>query len=374
MKIYEECMIILPSKKSHVNQNLKSFQQTFQAQSTKNKNWTWQEVKWDVNNPEASEDLLKEEIKNAKSVILTIKHAHQKAIETAKNISKKHGLFPYIIESKEEIKTIEIIPMPFDKRHETNGIDFIGDVHGCAKELLMLLDRLGYMKEGWSFKDEADYLPYIQKHPEGRKTLLLGDITDRGPYNLASLLIAQRLDEIGMLRVLGNHDEKCARVLQGANIRLPKGLQKTISEISKIPYKEAIKLGEWLGDAQTQLILDEGRVIAAHAGLDSENQGKNTGKSRSFALYGLGTNDGRKDENGYPIRIDWAQDYKSDVVVVHGHIVHKHVREINNVISIDTGCVFGGKLTAYRWPQKEIVQVDALKTYWGENRLRGHYK
>jgi len=369
MEIHRQSVVILPSKKLKNNPNFEAFQKFFADQSNRDKAWTWSKMEWDINNPEESASTLKDKVSRNASVLVTMPRAHKKGIETAANVGKKHGLVPRIIEQDEAVSNLKIIPMPFDRSDVTDGIDFIGDLHGCAQEFLLLLDRLGYLESGWSMGKAKNYLPYLRKHPEGRKTLLLGDLTDRGPHNLACLLIARQLDELGMLRVLGNHDEKCARVLLGANINLPKGLQKTMSEMKGLKSREWSELGNWLGDAQTQLVLDEGRIVAAHAGIDAANQGRNTRGSRSFALYGPGTNDGRKDEDGYPIRLDWALDYESDVVVVHGHVVHKEVREINNVVSIDTGCVFGGKLTAYRWPQKEIVQVDALKTYWGEKRF-----
>ena len=108
-------------------------------------------------------------------------------------------------------------------------------------------------------------------------------------------------------------------------------------------------------------VLDEGRLVVAHAGLKQELQGRSGGEVREFALYGDTT--GELDAYGFPVRRDWAQQYRGQAMVVYGHTPSEEARWVNNTLCIDTGCVFGGRLTALRYPERELVAVPARRTY-----------
>ena len=82
---------------------------------------------------------------------------------------------------------------------------------------------------------------------------------------------------------------------------------------------------------------------------------------RDFALYGETT--GETDEFGLPVRFNWAADYRGSAMVVYGHTPVPEPDWLNRTVNIDTGCVFGGKLTALRYPEKEFVSVPAVRTY-----------
>jgi diadenosine tetraphosphatase ApaH/serine/threonine PP2A family protein phosphatase len=242
-----------------------------------------------------------------------------------------------------------IVPSPCDLTHLTGPFDFVGDVHGCVEELIALLILLGHV-------DAATRLP--QRHPQGRTLVLLGDLTDRGPANLAVLRLVRELEAVGALRVKGNHDEKLARWMRGnRKIRIAAGIAGTIAELEHLPDEELHEMGVWLGSAEPHVMLDGGRIAAAHAGIDERNQGRRSPGAQSFGLYGAAT--GLLDENDVPIASDWALDYAGAAVVVHGHVVHAEPRIVNNVVAIDTGCVFGGRLTAYRWPERTFESVPA---------------
>jgi protein phosphatase len=90
-------------------------------------------------------------------------------------------------------------------------------------------------------------------------------------------------------------------------------------------------------------------------------QGRGSGAVRSFCLYGETT--GEIDEFGLPVRHNWAMEYRGKAKVVYGHTPVPEAEWLNNTIDIDTGCVFGGKLTALRYPEEELVQVPAAKVY-----------
>ena len=83
---------------------------------------------------------------------------------------------------------------------------------------------------------------------------------------------------------------------------------------------------------------------------------------RSFALYGETT--GETDEFGLPIRYSWAAEYRGKAMVVYGHTPVPEPTWLNHTINIDTGCVYGGRLTALRYPEKELVSVPAAQTYY----------
>ncbi len=174
----------------------------------------------------------------------------------------------------------------------------------------------------------------------------------------------KQISDIGGYVVLGNHDYKLMRWLRGANVRVAAGLALTIEHLAETDEEWRTKVADWLDSLQTHLILDQGNLVVAHAGISEEYQGRHTSGARSFALYGKPVNSGKLDEEGYPIAEDWAQNYVGKATVVHGHVVYPEPRIVNNVIAIDTGCVFGGKLTALRWPEREFVQVKAKRVYF----------
>ena len=111
----------------------------------------------------------------------------------------------------------------------------------------------------------------------------------------------------------------------------------------------------------SHLVFDKGRLVVAHAGIKEEMIGRASGAIREMCLYGDTT--GEKDEHGFPVRLDWAADYRGEAMVVYGHTPVGETRWLNRTANIDTGCVFGGDLTALRYPENETVSTSALETY-----------
>lgn len=245
------------------------------------------------------------------------------------------------------------------RRHEVTlpgPFDIIGDVHGCLEELKQLLEKLGYRKQ-------FDYY----YHPGGRKAVFLGDITDRGPYSLKSFwLVKGMVDSGNALCVAGNHCRKLSRYLEGRNIKIGHGLEKTVAEIEDLPENERQNFREeflqFYNDAPPYLILDGGRLVVSHGGIKEEMIGKASGRVKNFCLFGDAT--GEVTSNGLPVRRDWALEYGGKALVVYGHTPVPEAVFINNTIDIDQGCVMGGKLSALRYPEREVVQVKALHTYY----------
>ena len=224
-------------------------------------------------------------------------------------------------------------------------------MHGCCDELETLLQTLGYQ-----LKEHTYY------HPEDRKVIFLGDLVDRGDRILDTLNLVQKMVAAGSaLCVPGNHDYKLLRKLKGQNVKVNHGLDKTLKELESLDESELRSLQSFLDSLISHYVLDQGRLVVAHAGMKQAYQGRGSAKVREFALYGETT--GEIDEFGLPVRYNWASDYRGDAIVVYGHTPVPAPVWLNGTIDIDTGCVFGGNLTALRYPEKELVSVPAQKVY-----------
>jgi len=273
----------------------------------------------------------------------------------------------YILETPEEADaaTIERVPLYNDKRQEHGPFDIIGDVHGCCDELEVLLHRLGYVTTS---QTEASALwgSRTCAHSEGRKAVFVGDLVDRGPRIVDTVRLVRNMVQSGSaLCVPGNHDMKLMRKLRGKDLQITHGLANSLAEIDALPVeiREPFgkELAEFLDGLVSHYVLDDGKLVVAHAGMKAEMQGRGSGKVRDFALYGETT--GETDEFGLPVRFNWAAEYRGQAMVVYGHTPVPEPEWLNRTVNVDTGCVFGGKLTALRYPEKEFVSVPAARTY-----------
>jgi protein phosphatase len=279
----------------------------------------------------------------------------------------------FVIETSEEVEaaTVERVPLWTDKRAERGPFDIIGDLHGCADELEELLRRLGYEIAAFSpGRPSLDSGP-LYAHPLGRKAIFLGDLVDRGPRVLDTVRLVRNMVRAGAaLCIPGNHDVKLVRKLRGKNVQITHGLAETLGEIDALPEDVRAPfckdLADFLDDLVSHYVLDDGRLVVAHAGMKQEMQGRGSGRVREFALYGETT--GETDEFGLPIRYNWAAEYRGTAMVVYGHTPVPEPDWLNRTVNIDTGCVFGGKLTALRYPEREFVSVPAARTYCEPSR------
>ena len=248
-------------------------------------------------------------------------------------------------------------PLWCDRRGERGPFDIIGDIHGCRDELDTLLGKLGYVTA------DPSRAPV---HPEGRRAIFVGDLVDRGPDSPGVLRLVMNMVAAGCaLAVPGNHDLKLVKKLAGHDVKVAHGMAETLVQLDALP-KEIRKsfcdeARHFLQDLVSHLWLDDGKLVVAHAGMKEDMQGRGSGAVRSFALYGETT--GEIDEYGLPVRLNWAAEYRGRAMVVYGHTPTPVAEWINNTICIDTGCVFGGKLTALRYPERELVDVPAARVY-----------
>ncbi|MEX2670762.1 MAG: polynucleotide kinase-phosphatase [Phycisphaeraceae bacterium] len=255
---------------------------------------------------------------------------------------------------------IERQPLWNDRRDERGPFDIIGDVHGCFDELRELLDQLGYRIEDDATRDDG--LGYRVTPPAGRKAIFLGDLVDRGPNNPGVLRLVMSMVHGGTaICVPGNHDDKLKRKLAGRDVKLAHGLAETLAQLDAEPEAFGKQVREFIDSLISHYVLDDGRLVVAHAGLKEAMQGRASGKVREFCLYGETT--GETDAFGLPVRHNWAAEYRGQAMVVYGHTPVPEPEWLNQTTNIDTGCAFGGRLTALRYPERELISVPAKQTY-----------
>lgn len=281
----------------------------------------------------------------------------------------------FVMQTPEEVEaaSIERVPLWNDRRQDHGPFDIIGDVHGCATELAELLERLGYAPTPTEEHD-ALWGNVVYRHPEGRQAVFVGDLVDRGPRILDTVRLVRNMLRAGSaLCVPGNHDMKLLRKLRGNQVQIAHGLANTLAEIDALPddMREPFcrELSDMLDGLISHYVLDGGKLVVAHAGMKEEMQGRGSGQVRDFALYGETT--GETDEFGLPVRVNWAAEYRGRAAVVYGHTPVPAAEWLNRTVNIDTGCVFGGKLTALRYPEKEFVAVAAQAIYCVPSRPLG---
>ncbi|MEI2742034.1 MAG: polynucleotide kinase-phosphatase [Candidatus Competibacter sp.] len=264
----------------------------------------------------------------------------------------------HVLSEPADIAAATVIRQPLwcNLKHEGGPFDLIGDIHGCYDELSELLARLGYQR-----RDGGAEPTY--RHPEGRKAVFLGDLVDRGPNVPAVLRLVMAMVGSGdALCVAGDHDVKLVRALRGRQVKISHGLAESLRQLEHEPDDFRERAAAFLDERVSHYVLDGGRLVAAHAGLREDLQGRGSGRVREFALYGDTT--GETDDYGLPVRHNWAADYRGRAWVVYGHTPTPAAEWLNRTICIDTGCVFGGALTALRYPEKTLISVAARSEYY----------
>ncbi|MEU8526188.1 polynucleotide kinase-phosphatase [Streptomyces sp. NPDC048629] len=256
----------------------------------------------------------------------------------------------HVLRTVEEAESAQVVleKRYNDLRHLTGPFDIVGDIHGCRSELETLLAKLGYV-DG--------------HHPEGRTAVFVGDLVDRGPDSPGVLRRVMSMVAAGdALCVPGNHENKLGRWLKGRNVQETHGLAETIEQLGRESEEFRAEVGTFIDGLVSHYVLDEGRLVVCHAGLPEKYHGRTSGRVRSHALYGDTT--GETDEFGLPVRYPWAEEYRGRATVVYGHTPVPDTSWINNTICLDTGAVFGGKMTALRWPERELVDVPAEQVWY----------
>ncbi|MEH6904838.1 polynucleotide kinase-phosphatase [Neobacillus drentensis] len=291
-----------------------------------------------------------------------IKQQYQHFKKTLRSI-KKEGFRRCYIFGEEELQVLNVSrldnPLLIDV---DNGIDIIGDIHGCFEEFCELLEKLGYREN-----DKGYFI-----HPEGRKILSLGDVMSRGPRSIETLQFFQKHVTAGLAYMIdSNHGWKIARWLEGKNVKLAHGDENVKAEFdeyeSKFGKEETERLKEQMRDllleAKSHYVIQKNGVnvaVAVHAGIKDHYIGKQSPRISDFCRYG--DTDGI-DDRGKPIRKDWSIAHQSSELILWGHDPRTQPILVNNTLNIDQGVVFGGNLTAYCFPERKLVSVKAKADY-----------
>ena len=289
-----------------------------------------------------------------------IRQQSQQLRRSLRNL-KREGFrnFLYVMSTPEAVESVRMERQPLwvNRTDEQGPFDIIGDIHGCFDELVELLKALGY-----AISTQPDGNTIVEP-PQSRKAIFVGDFVDRGPKVPEVLRLVMQMQKTdAAICVPGNHDVKLVRALRGRNVKPTHGLAESLAQLEKESAEFKTQIAEFLDSLVSHHVLDSGKLVVAHAGMKTELQGRASGRVREFALYGETT--GETDEFGFPIRVNWADEYRGAAMVVYGHTPVTEPQWVNRTINIDTGCVFGGKLTALRYPEKELVSIPAHQTYY----------
>lgn len=266
----------------------------------------------------------------------------------------------HVLRGVEEIDAATIVDEKAwnDRRELTGPFDVIGDVHGCRAELETLLGALGYRLE----RDEHGRAAGA-RHPDGRTAVFVGDLVDRGPDTPGVLRLVMGMVAAGTaLCVTGNHEHKLVRALDGKQVRVAHGLAESLAQLADQDADFRKTAHEFCRGLVSHYVLDGGNLVVAHAGLKEQYHGRASGRVRSFAMYGETT--GETDEFGLPVRYPWADDYRGRATVLYGHTPVSELQWVNNTLCLDTGAVFGGRLSALRYPEREPVSVPAEQVWY----------
>jgi len=294
-------------------------------------------------------------------VIRQQKQQLKKSIRGLKDEGFRHV---FIFKSEEDIESISEIrreKLYNDKKDEHGPFDIIGDIHGCFEELSELLVKLGYTINRVEVNQNNFGFNVIS--PIGRKVIFLGDLVDRGLDSPNVLRLVMSMVNSGIAYcVPGNHDLKLQKYLSGKKVQINHGLEETVKQLESESNEFKNHIEKFLYGLISHLVFDSGKLVVAHAGLKEEMHGRGSAAVRSFCQFGETT--GEIDEFGLPIRYNWAKEYRGKAKVIYGHTPVPVPEWLNKTINIDTGCVFGGKLTALRYPEEEIVSVIAKRVYF----------
>jgi protein phosphatase len=278
------------------------------------------------------------------------------------NLQREGFRHVHVMRSVEEVEgaAIKREPLWNNKKSDHGPFDIIGDIHGCYDEAIALLQKLGYEFSECQTGATA-------AHPAGRKAVFVGDLVDRGPDTPSVLKLVMNMVRSGSAHcVAGNHDVKLARKLLGRDVKISHGLAESLAQLEQETPEFKRDAAEFMDKLVSHYVFDGGNLVVAHAGLKEEMHGRGSGAVRAFCMYGETT--GETDEFGLPVRYNWAADYRGRAMVVYGHTPVPVADWLNNTLCVDTGCVFGGSLSALRYPERELVAVPAQRVYYEPTR------
>ncbi len=215
----------------------------------------------------------------------------------------------------------------------------VGDVHGCAEELRLLLRKCG--------------------HSQGDRLVLAGDLVAKGPDSQGAVQFAR---ENGALAVLGNHDAFALAHQREADRRTgPRNRRAYLRSLraEDWAYLEALPLFLRLGPAS----VDGPELVVVHAGLVPGVAVESQKREHLLSLRSIP--DGGEPTSRLLLRSPWAARWRGPEHVIFGHDAVRGLQQYPLATGLDTGCVYGRQLTALILPEGRLVHLDALKRYAG---------
>ncbi|KAA0017960.1 polynucleotide kinase-phosphatase [Antrihabitans cavernicola] len=303
-----------------------------------------------------------------------LRRQDQQLRRSLRGLSKEGFRTVHVLDGIDDVEAATFVRTPLrSDRHDLRGpFDVIGDVHGCLGELETLLTTMGYTLRRDGSGAAVGAVP-----PAGRTAVFLGDYVDRGPDSVGVLRLVMGMVGAGeALAVPGNHENKLVKALggrktRGRQVTRSHGLAETLEQLDAESAEFRREVLDFCDGLVAHLVLDGGNLVVAHAGLIEKYHGRASGRVRSFALYGDTT--GETDEFGLPVRYPWAQEYRGSAMVLYGHTPVPEAKWENRTMCLDTGCVFGGKLTALRYPEGELVSVPAQQVWYQPTKPLGEF-
>ncbi len=219
----------------------------------------------------------------------------------------------------------------------------VGDVHGCIDELRALLKL-------------ADYQP-------GDQVVLLGDLVAKGPDSVGVVQLAR---EIGAKSVRGNHDHEVIRWFEAAS----RGGADAVVSLEHARIARALGAAEhaWLMDSPWFIESADMRHLFVHAGFIP---GVKLTQQNPRLMMNMRSvlDDGTVTAKNVPA-CGWARLWRGPQTVVFGHDAFRGLQLYEYAKGIDTGCVYGGRLTALLLPENRFVSVPAKRPYVSSKRFR----
>jgi hypothetical protein len=215
----------------------------------------------------------------------------------------------------------------------------VGDVHGCADELQQVLHDCGYAR--------------------GDRIVLVGDVVAKGPDSQA---VVQLLREEGGRAVLGNHDAHALKARdewrKGEREKVKAERRQLIDTLTEADwaFMEALPLFLRLGPERA----GEADTVVVHGGVVPGVPIERQDREHLLTLRSI-RDDGMpsKKIEGRP----WAAVWTGPERIVFGHDAVRGLQQEPMATGLDTGCVYGGKLTALLLPERRLVSVPARRAY-----------
>ena len=263
------------------------------------------------------------------------------------------------LSSPEEVDavTIERHPLWNNKKTEHGPFDIIGDVHGCFDELVELMAQLGYtvnQNRWWVF---GFFLGRPQAglcgRPCGSRPRDCSGTSSRFKRGAiwTSVLCSGQSRHEARQSIARPRRESARTVWQR---RWNNSGMSRMSSASKSPSFSIVLSATMSSMMESWSLL----TLASRSPCTVADQ------ELCESLPSLARQQERRMNLVLPVRYNWAADYRGKALVVYGHTPVPEPLFLNNTVNIDTGCVFGGQLTALRYPEREIVSVKAHQTYY----------